>query len=1008
MFARIEVVTRPEWVDVQAQSFLREVELVDPNLRKLIRWARWLQIFWLDLSLSREELLFGLQEILRDPVSKWMFSGNLLPSGAGKKGSIEDLLETAPNRPGIFHGIEKRSRLGALDLPARSLYQAFQTVMRQSLSGGQILSGSLLVLEGPDLNPDNLRILAKRFFADESLESWTLHTEKEVLDSERFHPERIRREMHRDVLQNQQKFRANLFGSGEAASSALRFDQTAEHYQVLQRRRGYTVNFERESHLERMLAVSKTQELSAFEWEAYHRILDAIYLDQNSDRAFRVVGPQGVVSEYKNFVEDTFFSTSEANPRAWILERGNLKKAAVLKFDESEAITWVIRQSTRAMTTDPERATENLFTQAVLSSSVVSPGFLPLGVTYQLSAQDVLDSVGTQDDRKRLHPRQILLASVEGAHLATTGLGVPALGGLLHLESLTDETPWLSVESFGYTTLQGEAGIERDDVSVVEGDLLIYAPTFIGKDGALFGPTVDRADRLLIKRFLVWLGDARRNQWIKASVDPIGGSLAELFLNAAKQSKGAEFDLTKVPIKRPGPSGVDMISKRHTDAVFFWISGEHRIAVEKSLQEAMIPFGFVGLATANQKIKIHSGTEGEIDLPLDVLNRVTSDYSVELSWQGPHSSREREFGSLMKEGVEILLRALSHPNLSSREWIVRSLDHEVLGFSAMKPLHTVGTQADTAMSGPNDAGIAKFQASTFAGFVSARGFQPSLYRVDPKLSGMRAVDEAIRNLLCVGAEFGAEESRVALAFSLCGSSDPEKSQDAGWALASEGAAQAASLLQIPFVAGSWIEPEGRKVSCPLLIQAIGRVPRLNHSRSADFKAASDQVYLLGPQHFSLEGSRVGEWFGVPKEKAKLQPDWDLARRLYAWLGGTLGKEQRKLKSLHDVSDGGLLVALAESSLARNFGISLEIPQGLPDYVEWEFLFGEGFHSFVVTTSEVEAPMVEAEMKALEIPYLKLGQVNATGIFQVARGEKPVFSVETKVLRAAWRKEGYWE
>jgi len=1009
MFARIEVVTRPEWSDVDAGTFLSKVEMVDPGLRKSIRWARCLQVYWIDLAVAREDLLFGLQEILRDPVSKWIFSGNLLPSGAGKKGSIEDLLEMAPNRPGVFHGIEKRSRLGALDLPARSLYQAFQTVLRQPLSGGQILSGSLVVLEGPDLSEEKLRMIAKKYFAGESLESWTLHTEKEVTDSERFHPERIRREMHRDSLNpSSKRLQSARFIGNISSGDENRFDQTQDEYKTLSRRRGFKNDYERDTDLERVAETLGRHEFTSFEWEVMHRLLDVARSEVRLKRAFRIAGPSGEIAHYKDFIEETFFSTLKQNPREWVLERGGLDRPALLKFDEQDVISWAMGNASRNLWLDPEHATEAVFASTILSALMVSPGFLPIGSTFNLLTADVLERSIHAENSMIPHPRQVLLSAVEGAHVGTFGLGVPVLSGMLHLESFSAEAPWLMVEAFGFAPSLAEGMDEREEEALQSGDLLFYSPTFMGRDGAPNGPAVDRTDRLLLKRFLSWISEARRNKWILKQATPVGGGFAELALQACRSVGGLHLDLSKIPIKRPAPTAYDIFAKNQTDGVMFWVKAENTLATERSLSAFGIPFGIVGTAKKDGLLTVEASDLGSASFPLSLFNKKDESFSVELSWQGPSATREREFGELSKEGVEILLRALSHPNLSSREWIIRSLDHEVLGYSALKPLHTIGLGTEGMHSGPNDAGISKFQPSTFAGMVSAHGFQPSLYKIDPRLSGMRAVDEAIRNALCVGAEFGSEESRIALGFAVHGSSDPEKTTDAGWAIACEGATFAATQLQVPFVSGSWLEPEGQKSSCPLIINAVGRVQRLNQARSADFKSISDHIYLLGSQTFSLEGSRVGEWFGVPKERAKLQPDWSLARRIYAWLGGSLGKEQRKLKSLHDVSCGGLLVALAECCLARGLGADIEMPSGLPDHVEWEFLFGEGFHSFVVSTSEIEAPIVEGEMKGLDIPYVKLGTVLGSGVFQVARGNKALFSIETKVLRAAWKKDGYWE
>jgi hypothetical protein len=103
-----------------------------------------------------------------------------------------------------------------------------------------------------------------------------------------------------------------------------------------------------------------------------------------------------------------------------------------------------------------------------------------------------------------------------------------------------------------------------------------------------------------------------------------------------------------------------------------------------------------------------------------------------------------------------------------------------------------------------------------------------------------------------------------------------------------------------------------------------------------------------------------------------------------------------------------MTAIAEGCLARGMGVALQYPEGLPRTAEWEFLFGEGFHGFVVSVGEIDAVLVEAEFAQNEIPFIRLGAVTGSGVVQVRRGDHPALVIETKVLRQAWKREGYWE
>jgi phosphoribosylformylglycinamidine synthase len=117
--------------------------------------------------------------------------------------------------------------------------------------------------------------------------------------------------------------------------------------------------------------------------------------------------------------------------------------------------------------------------------------------------------------------------------------------------------------------------------------------------------------------------------------------------------------------------------------------------------------------------------------------------------------------------------------------------------------------------------------------------------------------------------------------------------------------------------------------------------------------------------------------------------------------------QPRLKSVHDISDGGLLVSVAESCLARGLGAEIEIP--VDESNPWQFAFGEGFHGFVVSVADSEAAAFESEWDELSVPFYKLGKVvNQDRLVVQSKGGGGRFTVPVTELRLAWLKEGYWE
>jgi phosphoribosylformylglycinamidine synthase len=364
----------------------------------------------------------------------------------------------------------------------------------------------------------------------------------------------------------------------------------------------------------------------------------------------------------------------------------------------------------------------------------------------------------------------------------------------------------------------------------------------------------------------------------------------------------------------------------------------------------------------------------------------------------------------------VLLDLLSRPNIASKEWLIRQYDHEVRGLSVIKPLHTVGSGTAQPWSGPNDGGVIQLKEDSEIGLAVGCGMNPRLIDLDPALMAQAAVDEAIRNVLCVGAEFGEENSVLALVPQVCW---PDPSHDSAHlgalARTSLGMHEACLELSVPLISE---KKGGNRIISPsappsLLMTAVARVSQMKRARSSDFKLPGDVIYLLGPGSFGLIGSELSVLFSKSLEDVPVdfhltqfgKPSWEIARRLYSWIGGAKGERQSSLKSLHDVSEGGFLISVAEGLIARGLGATLRIPT---ESSPWEFLFGEGFHSFVASASDSESLALEAEWTEFGIPFQKIGLVESQDRLEVIQDHQTVLNVGMKAIRSAWLKEGFWE
>lgn len=1010
MFARIEVALKPEYPDPLAAPLLRRMEMTDPHLRKLVRWARSMTVYWLDVSLSREELIYASQETLWDPVLHWLFTGNLIPSAAGKHGNVEDLLETAPNRPGKFFALEKRFRLGVTDHASRTLIQSFEAVLKRPIGPeARVATGSMLLLEGPQLTEEHLARIAREYFSNELLESWTLLTEKEISHTERFHPERVKREMPKAAPA---RFHAPIESLAVVTLSNSEVSKFCK-------RKGFSFA---EAEIEAIRAgfsrdvTDAELELISKVWRGvpFRRLLRAeIHPDSSAREVDESLGAP-LPEKITGLIEGTFKESMREVPRAWVVSAFE-DGSTLLQYDDEDFLSIETEIESRTVASDATYGSLMGYSEVYLKAICAGRGAKPILATDVIFSSDLHMPIPQGQDH--LHPRRVLDGVKQGISKAGAQLGVPTIGGALYLDSKEGLNPVVHFSSVSLLP-RVAGGIPSDAREVTTGDRIVILGAPTGKEGMLGAPNVQISDTTLLHSLAALVAEVRDLGWNRLFLPCGEGGIGSVAAKIAREFGGVEINLDGVPTKISGLRPMEVLGSETAERIIAIIAEERVEAVIGLAHRRGMAAAEIGAIRESGKVQMRApsvgGGEWVVDLETKFLRggqaRAIEEVTRRPSLAKSGAPRAIEWGDPAKEGVETLLRILSHPNVCSREWLVRQIDHEVQGTSVLKPLHVVSVSPEISHSGPNDGGALKLKSQSNMGLIVTTGLAPRAAAVDPYLMGALSVDEAVRNALSCGADYGKEDFLFALAYQFsCPTKDLQDSGSRGDLVrACFGATRAAIELQTPFVHGSQ-QTIAQASKLHFVVQAIARSTKVAGIRSADFKTPGDAIYLLGPARFALAGSLVADVYGaIPPDSTAPIPEWDTARRLYAWLGGGIGKEQKKLRSIHDISDGGLMTAVAESCIARGMGVALQYPEGLPRTAEWEFLFGEGFHGFIASVGEIDAALVEAEFAQNEIPFIRLGAVTGSGVVQVRRGENPALVIETKVLRQAWKREGYWE
>lgn len=368
-----------------------------------------------------------------------------------------------------------------------------------------------------------------------------------------------------------------------------------------------------------------------------------------------------------------------------------------------------------------------------------------------------------------------------------------------------------------------------------------------------------------------------------------------------------------------------------------------------------------------------------------------------------------------------LLQLLAHPNIASKHWIIRQYDHEVRGGTAIKPL--VGPLS----RGPSDASVICPVAGSDRGLAVACGLQTGMgdpqIGGDPYLMTLAAIDECVRNLVCVGAD----PERIAILDNFCWPSCKKPENLATLVRAAEGCYDGAMGYRTPFVSGKdslnnqFTTQDGRTIEIPptLLITGIGIVADIQRACTMDAKESGNLLLIVGATQNAMGGShyqallgragRAGEIRGealrVPTTNLRTGPE--TARAVAKAIAAGL------VRSAHDVSDGGLVCAVAEmliagSSKAAPMGASVDLlavarQSAIEDIAA--VAFGESPSRYVLEVRPGDLPKVAEILTGAGIAATRFGALDATGKMKITGAEMDVLSVDA--LAGAWLRPLDW-
>lgn len=538
-----------------------------------------------------------------------------------------------------------------------------------------------------------------------------------------------------------------------------------------------------------------------------------------------------------------------------------------------------------------------------------------------------------------LHPRRIYEGVVEGVEHGGNKSGIPTVNGSLVFDERFCGKPLVFCGTAGLmpATINGEPSHEK---TIRPGDLIVMTGGRIGKDG-IHGATfsseelnenspvtaVQIGDPITQKRMFDFLIRARDKGMYRFITDNGAGGLSSSIGEMSGECGGCRMDLSKAPLKYPGLNPWEILISEAQERMSLAVPPENIDAFMAMAVRFGVEATILGEFTDSGYFHILYGDKTVAWLPVSFMHEGLPPLQLPAKWQPP-----RHGEPALPEKRDLtgdLLQLLGSLNICSKESVVRRYDHEVQGGSVVKPFTGV------ANDGPSDAAVVRPLLDSFEGVVVAHGICPRYSDIDTYHMTANAIDEALRNYVAVG---GALDLVAGLDnFCWCDPVESEKTPDGAYKMAQLVRANQALYdiclaYSMPLISGkdsmkNDFYDGGTKISIPptILFSVIGKIDDSRKAVTMDAKRPGDLVYLLGETANELGGS---EYYALHGQIGDNVPLVNPEQALKRYRALSLSIDQGLIASCHDLSDGGLAVALAEKAFAGGYGIEAALEKVL--------------------------------------------------------------------------------
>jgi len=617
------------------------------------------------------------------------------------------------------------------------------------------------------------------------------------------------------------------------------------------------------------------------------------------------------------------------------------------------------------------------------------------------------------------HPYEVLKGVHHGIQDGGNKSGIPTVNGAICFDDSFIGKPLVFCGTIGVLPPH-LSGIPSASKNQRPGDYIVMTGGKVGLDG-IHGATssslaldektpssmVQIGDPLTQRRVMEFLLAARDLGLYSSVTDNGAGGLSSSVGEMAELTGGARLDLDKVPLKQEGLLPWQILVSESQERMTFSVPREKWLKFKELSNQYSVISTIIGDFTDTGYIQGFYNSEKVLDISLDFLHHGLPPMKLKAEIAPPKPEQfswktESPCFSTPDSSLTSLLKALLlHPNQASKEFWIRQYDHEVGAATAGKPLE--GTLGKSASNNGGVLDMSVFGGNANSGLSVGSGLNPQISTLCPKLMALMAADEAVRNVVVTGAD----PDKTALLDNFCwpdplpGPKNPDAEQKLGYLVSvCESLANFCDTYQMPLISGKDSmkndfhgvlagKPIKISVLPTLLVTAISYHPNAEKVIKPHIKPGQ-KIFLLG--HHSQP-----QYFGVSllnqRHSINSLPTFDLHKTRELYQTFFSASKALLIDSAHDLSEGGLLVALFESLLFHSSGVDVSYNGKLSDWVS------EFPGRFLVSIDPSKEKDFLAHFRNQSVIFL--GQANTTGLFR-ARFNDSDETIDLNQTSHAWR------